>query len=129
MKKIYFNESGWVCNRYPYNLAVTDETNFIEVNDEIYNNTLICKPHHAWKVVNGKLSEEQYDIPTEQEIKSNLRLQRQLECFDVLDRSIFWYENLTEAQKIELKTWYNAWLDVTTTKTIPTKPNWLKNIS
>ncbi len=125
MRKIFYNEQGWVCKRYPYDLAVTNQNNFIEVDDEIYDKTLSCRSHFAWRVVNGELFEEQYDTPNEQETLDDLRIKREIECFNLVDRSALWYENLTNTQKTELKTWYYAWLDVTTTKIIPTKPSWL----
>lgn len=55
-----------------------------------------------------------------------LRARRENECFSVVNRGKLWYESLTEVQIIELRHWYNAWLDVTETKVIPTKPNWLR---
>jgi hypothetical protein len=33
---------------------------------------------------------------------------------------------LTADQKNELNVWYQAWLDVTTTKVVPKDPEWLK---
>lgn len=67
------------------------------------------------------------------EILIGLREMRQEDCFSVINRGILWYERLTTEQKEELKTWYQAWLDVTeeTNKDengnyiIPIKPSWL----
>ena len=55
----------------------------------------------------------------------NLRAQRESECFPIVNRGYVWYETLTLEQIEELKVWYQAWLDVTATKIIPTKPSWL----
>lgn len=55
-----------------------------------------------------------------------LRVRRELECFPIINRGQCWYNKLTEAQKIELDKWYEAWLDVTDTKIVPNKPTWLK---
>ena len=63
---------------------------------------------------------------TEEEIIQQLRDKRQEECFAIINRGQLWYNNLTTTQLEELNTWYNAWLDVTETKIIPTKPTWLK---
>lgn len=57
---------------------------------------------------------------------NNLRLKREHECFSVINRGQLWYNTLTEQQKIELNDWYLAWLDVTETRIIPQKPQWLK---
>lgn len=54
-----------------------------------------------------------------------LRIRRQGECFTYINRGQLWYSNLTEEQQRELQQWYNAWLNVTETKIIPTKPTWL----
>ena len=54
-----------------------------------------------------------------------LRQLRQKECFNIINRGDLWYKRLTEGQKVELDNWYQAWLDVTVTLIIPTKPLWL----
>lgn len=54
-----------------------------------------------------------------------LRNQREEECFPIINRGELWYSMLEDFQLEELKTWYLAWLDVTKTKEIPVKPNWL----
>lgn len=68
-------------------------------------------------------------IPNEGRCLSDLiekiRVRRENECFKICDRSIFWYESLTQSQLEELKNWRNAWLDATTTLVIPEKPEWL----
>lgn len=55
-----------------------------------------------------------------------LRHLRNIECFSELDKSLLWYDTLTDSQKEELKVWYRAWLDVTDTKIIPEKPDFIK---
>lgn len=62
----------------------------------------------------------------EDQILENLRNQREIECFTIINRGELWYESLNETQKKELREWYNAWLDITETKIIPNKPEWLK---
>lgn len=56
-----------------------------------------------------------------------LRRQRAEECFPIINRGSLWFDRLTEEQKEELATWYQAWLDVTQTKVVPECPAWLKN--
>ena len=62
---------------------------------------------------------------TNDEILENLRSRREFECFPIINRGQLWYNNLTDAQVEELKIWYQSWLDVTETKIIPNKPNWV----
>ena len=61
-------------------------------------------------------------------VLSDLRRQREIQCFSVINRGKLWYDKLTESQLEELDAWYNAWLDVTETKTIPEKPIWIDEI-
>ena len=50
------------------------------------------------------------------------------DCFAVVNRGALWYDLLTETQKLELKTWYQEWLDITDKplEYIPVKPDWIK---
>lgn len=56
---------------------------------------------------------------------SNIRLQRETECFSVINRGELWYAKLTTEQKSELASWYQAWLDAPQTLVEPTAPEWL----
>lgn len=56
----------------------------------------------------------------------NLRTLRQTQCFSIINRGAPWYNRLTAGQKAELDTWYQSWLDVTETKVIPEKPQWVE---
>lgn len=72
-------------------------------------------------------STAQVSIEEQKEItKNSLRLQRQIECFPIINRGQMWYASLTETQLAELNTWYQAWLNVTETLLIPEKPIWLE---
>ena len=61
MEKIYYNENGWVCNRYPYDINVTDENRYVEVDNDTYAKTLQCEIGKAWRVINGELSMQIYN--------------------------------------------------------------------
>lgn len=61
MEKIFYNENGWVCNRYPYDITVTDGNRYIEVDDDTYAKTLQCEIGMAWRVIDGELSMQVYD--------------------------------------------------------------------
>lgn len=56
---------------------------------------------------------------------NELRFQREVQCFAIVNRGIVWYKRLSEHQLQELEAWYKAWLDVTQTKQIPQMPVWL----
>lgn len=77
------------------------------------------------KFVNGILA----DIPFEEKkerLAFNLRGRRNRECFSFINRGKIWYDTLSDDKMQELKAWYNAWLDVTETLTVPIAPAWLK---
>lgn len=63
------------------------------------------------------------DLKAEREA---LRKQRTRECFPIVNRGKLWYNCLTNEELAQLDNWYWAWLDVTDTLVIPTKPQFLK---
>ena len=71
-----------------------------------------------------KSIDKQIEIQNQRELVS-LRSQREKACFPYINRGYLWYSKLTTEQKEELDTWYQAWLDVTDTKSVPEKPYWL----
>lgn len=130
MQKLYFSDEGWVCERYPYNIPKTE--NFIEVEDDVYDKTFCCDEYCAWKVEDGVVVERQYEEKPEEEVLKELRQQREIECFSILNQNYIidgqsktWFDTLTEEQKQDANIWVQQWRDVTETKVIPTKPSWL----
>ena len=71
-----------------------------------------------------KSENRQKEIEAERELV-DLRSQRDKTCFPYINRGYAWYNKLTVEQREELETWYQAWLDVTDTKVIPSRPEWL----
>jgi len=63
--------------------------------------------------------------PTMEEKLDELRYMRLHQCFSVINRGKLWYDKLSPTQIHELQQWYTAWLDVTATMQIPTKPYWI----
>ena len=103
------------------------EYDMIEIEDE----TAITE---ISGIIDGQLtyipySEEEIAVKNEQKRLyelNMLRMRRDSECFSVINRGNIWYSRLTAEQMTQLNAWYNAWLDITETKTIPEKPEWLK---
>lgn len=81
----------------------------------------------AYKYENGQLilDQDKLQMLNEERFNEELRLKRQKLCFIYINRGELWYNRLSDTQKNELDTWYQAWLDVTDTKVIPTAPEWL----
>lgn len=65
-------------------------------------------------------------IQTEEQIKANIRANREEKCFPIINRGQLWYDTLTEAQHNELAVWYRAWLDATDTMVEPDDLDWIK---
>ena len=84
---------------------------------------------NVFRVVDGKLvlDEEKAEADREEHELATLRERREAECFSVVNRGWIWYSSLTLAQWRELRTWYLAWLNVTSTKAIPERPAWIDN--
>lgn len=74
MKKIYYNKDGFICNRYPHNYTINDESRFIEVDNDIFDKTLSCQVGYIWAVINGEV--QLLIDPDENEIKKKLNIER-----------------------------------------------------
>lgn len=121
MKKIYYDENGWVCERYPYDIPIADTRRYIEVDEEKYNQTLSTTIYFAWRVVNGRLVNEEYTELTSEQKAEKHRLTVECEIAEhkqFLADTDYVITKLTEAQAIgdqaelsELQTQYNDVLD------------------
>lgn len=116
MEKVYVNNLGYLAGP-----SVFDANNEIEITDEV-----------AYKISKWPLGKLwRYDWDTKEfnlEVSyddSELRLLRENECFSIINRSFLWYLSLTEEQKVELQQWYQEWLNITETRSVPKKPDWL----
>lgn len=102
--------------------SVRDATIEIEVSEEVFNQI------SNWPA--AKIWQYNWDTQTFNLVQTpyldGLRFARAMECFDIINRGQGWYLLLTDEQKSELMAWYQAWLDVTETGIIPTKPEWIK---
>ena len=81
----------------------------------------------AYQLKDGALAfdEKQNQLNERKALCDELRQRRETECFSYINRGRLWYDRLTDAQAAELAAWYEAWLHVTETLTVPTKPSWL----
>ena len=80
MKTIKYNQDGWVCYRYPYDLD--NDVDSIEVDDDVYAETLGCPEYHAWRVVNGELVIQPYE---EKRWTVDERLQERVKLHEATD--------------------------------------------
>ena len=72
-----------------------------------------------------EFDERKWSEVNKENVKEHLRILRERECFPYINRGPLWYSTLTKDQYEELGKWYQAWLNVTETKEIPQKPEWL----
>ena len=82
----------------------------------------------AYKVADGiaAFDNEQNEALLLEAKKDEFRVRREKECFSVINRGQLWYEGVSITQLLELRQWYQAWLEVTETMVVPEKPAWLE---
>ena len=56
-----------------------------------------------------------------------MRAARAKICFPVINRGKLWYDRLSREQLVELKKWYQEWLDAPDTLVYPSKPTWIND--
>lgn len=120
-----------------------NENGQFESSSDVENIEDIRPDHKGFELLEMKVTNEDFrylvkrngiiQIDEEQKEKDNvlaeinkLRSRRASECFPVINRGAPWYNRLTAGQVAELDAWYQSWLDVTETKIVPEKPQWLE---
>lgn len=122
--QIILNEQGYVS---AYALIGSFGTPSITVDepidiDDFENNYRSYYLSEDNKLV--KSDSRQAEINNEREL-NNLRSMREKICFPCINRGDLWYSRLSAEQRYELDVWYEQWLNITTTRVIPEKPDWL----
>ena len=100
-------QKGWAV--VPDNITIPDTFPYVNI---IVENNIVVSMTEGEKIILPPTTDE-------------LRLMREKLCFPYINRGELWYNRLTAEQKTELEAWYQEWLDVTVTLTIPSKPEWL----
>ena len=109
MKKVYYDkETGYLCDRYPKDIKKTDDTPFIEVDDELEKQTYAVEYGKFWKVVDGPLVIGN-DIETQetQEYKDYIKDNLMCEYKQYLTDTDYVISKLNEA-KIEDEDLFNS---------------------
>ena len=109
MKKVYYDKkTGYLCNRYPKDIEKTDDSPFIEVEDDIEEQTYVVEYGKFWKVVDGSLVIAD-DIETQatQEYKDLVRYNEINEYQQYLNDTDYVITKLNEA-KIEDEGLFNS---------------------
>ena len=107
--------------------ASNQDYNIVEINEN-----LITIPLSKNDFTNREFDIEKYHTRVKQKHIADLRKLRVAECFSVIDRSKIWWDTLSEQQVIEIKDWYNEWLNIPNEQLsslerlpLPIKPNFL----
>lgn len=109
MKKVYYDKkTGYLCNRYPKDIEKTDDSPYIEVEDDIEEQTYAVEYGKFWKVVDGSLVIGD-DIETQatQEYKDLVRSNEINEYQQYLNDTDYVITKLNEA-KIEDEELFNS---------------------
>lgn len=80
---------------------------------------------YNYEIKNGVFQARDKTADMAERKKEEIRARRGFECFTVINRGQCWYEKLTEEQKAELASWYEAWLNAPQTGDIPERPAWI----
>lgn len=104
---------------------------WIPINDDLMD---FCRQHpgltsgayYVDEKNNILFNEEEYSVILQTEETDELRSLRETNCFSIINRGQAWYNTLTPEQLQELEEWYHAWLNVTDTREVPAKPEWLR---
>lgn len=67
---------------------------------------------------------ERYRTIEQSKKRDEIRTRREIECFSIVDRPL-WVDTLTAEQRVQLKAWYQLWLNAPETMVIPEKPNFI----
>ena len=109
MKKVYYDKkTGYLCNRYPKDIEKTDDSPFIEVEDDIEEQTYAVEYGKFWKVVDGSLViSDDVETQATQEYKDLVRSSEINEYRQYLNDTDYVITKLNEA-KIEDEELFNS---------------------
>ena len=121
--KVLLDEQGFVTS-FAYEGELVDGTE-IEAPVEIEH---FFEHFRAYRLKYGAavFDNEQEEKLISEAKKADLRMRREKECYSIINRGQLWYEGVSIPQLLELRKWYQAWLNVTETMVVPDKPAWLQ---
>ena len=70
MERIYYNKiTGLLCNRYPTDIKIDENSTYIEVSEEIANTTYVCPCGKHWAVIDNTLQQVDYETEESKQLK------------------------------------------------------------
>ena len=109
MKKIYYDKkTGYICDRYPKDIKKTNDSPFIEAEDDIEEQTYSIEYGKFWKVVDGSLViGDDTETQATQEYKDYIKDNLICEYKQYLNDTDYVITKLNEA-KIEDEDYFNS---------------------
>ena len=101
MKVYYDKETGYLCNRYPKDIEVKEDTPFIELPDEEVEETYIIEYGKFWAIKDNKLVKvDDIELQATEEYKQEIKNNEIADLKRYLDNTDYVIAKLNEA-KIE----------------------------
>lgn len=101
MKVYYDKETGYLCNRYPKDIEVKENTPFIELPDEEVEETYIVEYGKFWAIKDNKLVKvDDIELQATEEYKQEIKNNEIADLKNYLDNTDYVIAKLNEA-KIE----------------------------
>ena len=101
MKVYYDKETGYLCERYPKDIEVKEDTPFIELTEEEVEETYIVEYGKFWAVKNNKLVKvDDIELQATEEYKQEIKNNEIADLKRYLDNTDYVIAKLNEA-KIE----------------------------
>ena len=101
MKVYYDKETGYLCNRYPKDIEVKEDTPFIELPDEEVEETYIVEYGKFWAIKDNKLVKvDDIELQATEKYKQEIKNNEIADLKNYLDNTDYVIAKLNEA-KIE----------------------------
>ena len=86
MERIYYNKiTGLLCNRYPTDIKIDENSAYIEVSEEIANTTYVCPCGKHWAVIDNTLQQVDYETEESKQLKIDNEIAKYKDYLDSTD--------------------------------------------
>ena len=86
MERIYYNKiTGLLCNRYPTDIKIDENSAYIEVSEEIANTKYVCPCGKHWAVIDNTLQQVDYETEESKQLKIDNEIAKYKDYLDSTD--------------------------------------------
>lgn len=104
MERIYYNKiTGLLCNRYPTDIKIDENSAYIEVSEEIANTTHVCPCGKHWAVIDNILQQVDYETEESKQLKIDNEIAKYKDYLDSTDYVITKLNELKLEDKAEFE--------------------------